>query len=75
MTAHSYVRTARCERLHQRIEELGEIGKIEGGGRTRLAASDADRAGRDKLVSWMREDGLNVQVYMEIGRASCRERV
>lgn len=62
MTAHSYVRTARCERLHQRIEELGEIGKIEGGGRTRLAASDADRAGRDKLVSWMREDGLNVQV-------------
>lgn len=32
------------------------------GGRTRIALSDADKAGRDLLVGWMRELDLDVQV-------------
>jgi len=36
--------------LHQ-LHDLGAIGLDGSGGRTRLAASDADHAGRDLLVT------------------------
>jgi N-carbamoyl-L-amino-acid hydrolase len=49
-------------RLLEQITALGEIGRDEGGKRTRLAASDADKAGRDALVAWMEEAGLQVVV-------------
>lgn len=51
-----------ARRLLARIESLGAIGAIEGGGVCRLALSDADRAGRDRVVGWMRELGLTVTV-------------
>lgn len=49
-------------RLLARIESLGSIGAIEGGGVCRLALSDEDRRGRDLVVGWMRELGLAVSI-------------
>ncbi|AWB22899.1 Zn-dependent hydrolase [Methylobacterium currus] len=45
-----------------RLAALAEIGRDGQGRRTRLAASDADRAGRDLVTGWMREAGLDVRV-------------
>jgi N-carbamoyl-L-amino-acid hydrolase len=53
-------------RLRSRIEALAEIGAIDGGGSARLALTDADRRGRDLVVSWMRDLGLRVDID-EIG--------
>lgn len=47
-------------RLLDRINTLGKIGMDAGGRRTRLAADDADKAGRDAVAGWMREAGLQV---------------
>ncbi len=49
-------------RLLARIESLAAVGAIEGGGVCRLALSDEDRAGRDRVVGWMRDAGLAVTV-------------
>ncbi len=53
-------------RLLERIEALGEIGRVDGPkgerGCARLALSDADRAGRDLVVTWMRDLGMDVTV-------------
>lgn len=50
------------DRLMSRIEALGTVGALAGGGVCRLALSDADRDGRDLVVSWMKELGLTVSV-------------
>jgi len=50
------------ERLLQRLMALADIGPIDGGGCARLALTDEDKAGRDLVVSWMRELGLEVTV-------------
>ena len=51
-------------RLLGRIDELGQIGRIDGPngewGNARLALTDADRAGRDLVIGWMRDLGLDV---------------
>jgi N-carbamoyl-L-amino-acid hydrolase len=49
-------------RLMARLNTLGRIGAIDGGGNARLALSDEDKAGRDLVVGWMRELGLEVTV-------------
>ena len=49
-------------RLMGRLEELASVGAIEGGGSCRLALTDADRAGRDLVVAWMRDLGLRVDI-------------
>jgi N-carbamoyl-L-amino-acid hydrolase len=53
-------------RLLRRIDELGEIGRIDGPngewGNARLALTDEDRDGRDLVVAWMRDLGLDVIV-------------
>ncbi len=50
----------------RRLEALGELGRIEGPngeqGCARLALTDADREGRDLVVTWMRDLGLTVEV-------------
>ncbi|MED4206910.1 Zn-dependent hydrolase [Neobacillus mesonae] len=51
-----------AERLLSRLLELGRIGLDKDNKRTRLAASDADQAGRDRLVTWMKEAGLEVEI-------------
>ena len=49
-------------RLLARIEMLGAIGATPEGGVRRLALSDADRAARDQVVSWMHAADLEVHV-------------
>jgi N-carbamoyl-L-amino-acid hydrolase len=49
-------------RLQARLDALGEIGAIDGGGSCRLALTDDDRDGRDLVVSWMRDLDLDVRV-------------
>jgi beta-ureidopropionase / N-carbamoyl-L-amino-acid hydrolase len=49
-------------RLMHRLGTLGAIGRGADGRLTRLAASDADKAGRDCLVAWLRDAGLEVVV-------------
>ncbi len=46
----------------QRLFDLAEIGPIEGGGSRRLALTDEDKAGRDLVVTWMRDLGLEVSI-------------
>lgn len=49
--------------LIEQIRMLGEIGADPvGGGRTRIALTDAEKAGRDQLVAWMRELDLDVRI-------------
>jgi len=49
-------------RLSGRLEALGQVGAIAGGGNARLALSDADKAGRELVVGWMKAQGLAVTV-------------
>jgi N-carbamoyl-L-amino-acid hydrolase len=51
-----------ADRLLDRLSALAEIGAIEGGGCARLALTDEDRAGRDLVVTWMRDLGLDVSI-------------
>ena len=49
--------------LLAQIHTLGAIGADESdGGRTRVAASDEDKLGRDQLVQWMRDLQLEVRI-------------
>ncbi|NMA80893.1 MAG: M20 family metallo-hydrolase [Jeotgalicoccus halophilus] len=50
------------DRLLNRINELGEIGRNEKGQLTRLALTDEDKAGRDLLVSWFKSLDLKVEI-------------
>jgi N-carbamoyl-L-amino-acid hydrolase len=49
-------------RLRARLDALGELGAIDGGGSCRLALTDADKEGRDLVVTWMRDLGLRVTI-------------
>ena len=68
MAAASDLRSLRVDgaRLMRRLAALGEIGPIEGGGNNRLALTDADKEGRDLVVTWMHDLGLAVGID-EIG--------
>ncbi|MBN9222500.1 MAG: Zn-dependent hydrolase [Mesorhizobium sp.] len=50
------------QRLLGRIHELGAVGRDGEGRLIRLAASDADRQGRDLFVGWLRQAGLDVAI-------------
>lgn len=50
------------ERLLERLQTLARIGRTEAGACCRLALTDEDKAGRDQVVAWMRELGLQVHV-------------
>lgn len=54
--------TINSERLLNRLQQLGETGLDEENKLSRVAVSDADKAGRDLLVSWMKECGLEVEI-------------
>jgi N-carbamoyl-L-amino-acid hydrolase len=49
-------------RLMARLNRLAEIGATADGSCCRLALSDEDKAGRDLVVGWMRELGLEVRI-------------
>jgi allantoate deiminase len=50
-----------ADRLWLRLSELGEIGKSEGGGVTRLSFTREERAAKDLVASYMREADLEVR--------------
>lgn len=50
------------ERLINRINELGQVGRDNIKGLARVAATDADKAGRDIVVDWMKDAGLEVEI-------------
>jgi N-carbamoyl-L-amino-acid hydrolase len=51
------------DRLVRRLNELGEIGRIDGTiGCSRLALTDDDKAGRDLVFTWMNDLGLDISV-------------
>ena len=50
------------DRLLGRLDELATIGPIDGGGSCRLALTDADRDGRDLVVTWMKDLGLEISI-------------
>ncbi len=49
-------------RIHERLAVLAEIGKTSDGGSCRIALTEDDVAGRDLLISWMKETGLEVEI-------------
>jgi beta-ureidopropionase / N-carbamoyl-L-amino-acid hydrolase len=49
-------------RLMQRLDQLAAIGLAPDGSCCRLALTDEDKAGRDLVVGWMRELGLEVRI-------------
>jgi allantoate deiminase len=49
------------ERLWRRIRELGEIGRQDSGGVTRLSFTDEERAAKDRVAGYMKEAGLSVR--------------
>ncbi len=50
------------DRLVQSVFELGKAGALPGGGVSRMAFTDADKAGRDYVKARMRELGMGVRV-------------
>jgi N-carbamoyl-L-amino-acid hydrolase len=51
-----------ADRLWQSLMDLARIGATPKGGNCRLALSALDGQGRDLVVGWMREAGLNITV-------------
>lgn len=49
-------------RLLGRLQQLGATGRDEAGRLCRIAASDADKAGRDLFCDWLRQAGLRVEI-------------
>ena len=49
-------------RLWQSLMDLARIGATPLGGVRRIALTDLDRQGRDRMVAWFREAGLEVRV-------------
>ena len=51
------------DRLLARIAELAAIGAIENtDGCARLALTDEDKAGRDLVITWMRDLGMQITI-------------
>ena len=61
MTDHRTLRINR-QRLLESIETLGKIGQRTDGSCCRLALTAEDKLGRDLVVSWMRNLGLEIQI-------------
>lgn len=62
MSSGTRVRIDR-QRLLGRLDELAQIGAIGGtAGAARLALTDDDRQGRDLVVTWMRDLGLDISI-------------
>lgn len=49
-------------RLRGRIDALAAVGATEAGGSCRLALTDEDRQGRDLVVNWMMDLGMDVSI-------------
>lgn len=58
----SYYDICKRRKITGKDQRLGAIGKDAEGRRTRLAASDTEKQGRDLVSKWMKEAGLEVVV-------------
>jgi N-carbamoyl-L-amino-acid hydrolase len=54
--------TVSLARLRARLDALAEVGAYAPGGVARLALGDADKEGRDLVVTWMRDLGMRVDI-------------
>ncbi|MFW9990579.1 MAG: Zn-dependent hydrolase [Candidatus Odinarchaeota archaeon] len=54
--------TISINRLLRRLYELAEIGAHKDGGTTRISLTDDDKRGRDLVVQWMEDLGLEVRI-------------
>ncbi|MEZ0396791.1 MAG: Zn-dependent hydrolase [Anaerolineales bacterium] len=54
--------TINASRLLCRLDELSRLGATPEGGVSRLALSNEDKLGRDQVVAWMKEIGLEVHI-------------
>jgi beta-ureidopropionase / N-carbamoyl-L-amino-acid hydrolase len=61
-TAGAHDLRINANRLAARIDALSALGAIPRGGVSRLALTSDDRDGRDRVVGWMRELGLEVRI-------------
>ena len=59
--SHTHLRI-NIERLSARLAELAKVGATPDGGVCRLALTHDDKLGRDLVVGWMRELGMDVVV-------------
>ena len=50
------------ERLWASLMELASLGATPKGGVCRLALTDLDRQGRDRVVGWLREAGCEIRI-------------
>ncbi len=50
------------ERLSARLAELAAVGGTPDGGVCRLALTPSDKAGRDLVITWMRELGMTISI-------------
>lgn len=48
--------------LHQRLKDLGKLGRDENGVLSRLEANPGEKEGRDQVVAWMKELDLKVAI-------------
>jgi N-carbamoyl-L-amino-acid hydrolase len=62
MSGHAGTLQLSFPRLRARLDALAEIGSFTPGGCSRLALTDADREGRDLVVTWMHDLGLRVDI-------------
>lgn len=62
MQSNSLNLSINAERLLSGINELGQIGRDGDSELTRLVASETDKAGRDALVAWMKDAGLEIAI-------------
>jgi allantoate deiminase len=51
-----------AQRLEERIQTLGKIGKTKDGGVTRLALTQEDKEGQELVKSWMEQAGMQVRL-------------
>lgn len=54
--------TVNSDRLLKRLNTLGGTGHDSENRRSRLAMTDEDKAGRDLLVSWFEDSGLEIEI-------------
>ncbi len=49
-------------RVEEKLQQLGQIGALPGGGVSRLALTDEDKAARDLLLHWMEQLKLDIRI-------------
>ena len=62
LTADQSALRVNADRIHAHLKALAEFGKNPQGGVSRVAYTEADKRGREVVMQWMREAGLEVSM-------------